>query len=231
MPDAQTRIIPGLIMLTRMGNIFILDDGGALTVVDTGMPGATSQILAAVRALGRQPGDVRHILVTHADIDHVGSLGTLAKATGAAVYAGELSAGFIRRRASPPHLPRIAALINGVMQRIIQPPADVTQIVGDGDVLPIAGGMRVIATPGHTPDNLSYFWERERVLFCADLLNRWNGLLPTPPAITWDRAAAHESVRRVLALDPAVVCVGHGAALHVASAPGEITALRGVVGA
>jgi glyoxylase-like metal-dependent hydrolase (beta-lactamase superfamily II) len=111
------------------------------------------------------------------------------------------------------------------MQAWLQKPAVVSRVVKDGDLLPIAGGIRVIATPGHTQDNMSYFWERERVLFCPDLLNNLNGLSPTRPAITWDMEAAKGSIRKVLALNPEVICVGHGEAFRIKDAPGEINAL------
>src|SRR6185436_21067461 len=69
--------------------------GETVTIVDTGVPGSDDAILAAVAEAGRSPEDVRDIVITHADGDHVGSLAALAERTGATVWAGEHEADVI----------------------------------------------------------------------------------------------------------------------------------------
>ena len=102
--------------------------------------------------------------------------------------------------------------------------------VSDAETLPIAGGIQVIATPGHTPDHVCYFWERERVLFAGDLLNNRSGLSLTPDRITWNMATAHASARRVLQLDPAVICTGHGEVWRAAHDPDRVKNLLASLG-
>jgi len=48
--------------------------------------GRDADILRGVAAAGRRPTDVRHLIVTHAHPDHIGSLAAVRSATGAAVY-------------------------------------------------------------------------------------------------------------------------------------------------
>ena len=215
-------IVPGLYKLQRAANIYVLDND-EITVIDTGMPGATRAILKAVAELGREPQDVRHILITHADFDHIGSVAGLVEATGAAVYASEAAAHYMSSPEAPPHgsLPLIEPMMRAGFKLMIKPFApDFT--VKDGDMLDIAGGIRVIATPGHTPDNISFYWERRRVLFCADLIMNMDRLVLTPKRISHNLEAAKRSARKVLALDPAVIAVGHGKPFYVQDAPGEI---------
>ena len=221
MPEAY---VPGLYgVVGGVVNVFVLEDAeSGLTVIDTGLPGSTRSVLDLIEALGHSPHDVRHILITHSDTDHVGGLKALVDATGAAVYASAEAAGYIQRRASPPHLPMpkqlTAAVTNWFMRRAVT----VGHRVSDGETLPIAGGIQVIATPGHTPDHMCYYWERERVLFAGDLLNNRSGLSLTPDRITWNMATAHASARRVLQLDPAVIGMGHGEVWRAADDPDRV---------
>src|SRR5512146_1464890 len=69
-------------------NVYLLDAPEGVTIVDSGMPGAARRILAAVEALGRAPRDVRHLIITHQHVDHIGALAELARATGAETWAG-----------------------------------------------------------------------------------------------------------------------------------------------
>jgi len=107
----------------------------------------------------------------------------------------------------------------------VQKPATVGHTFNDGDVLAIGGGIRTIHAPGHTPDNFVFYWERESVLFGADLFFRFGKALALSPApMSWSKAATLESARQVLALEPAIICPGHGDAVRAPSP--EIDALR-----
>lgn len=63
-------------------NSFVLDSGeGGLVLVDTGTPADAGGILDAIDELGREPADVRHILVTHCHVDHAGGRAEIKRAT------------------------------------------------------------------------------------------------------------------------------------------------------
>ena len=68
-------IFPGVYAL-GLGpvNAFLIDDGTALTLIDTGYGKDDVKILAAVQELGRSPGDIKNIVVTHCHPDHAGGL-------------------------------------------------------------------------------------------------------------------------------------------------------------
>ena len=80
-------VVPGVV-----ANPYILVDADGLTVIDTGLPRSEKKILAYVAGLGRSAGDVKRIILTHSDLDHVGGLAALQKATGARTYAGKIEA-------------------------------------------------------------------------------------------------------------------------------------------
>ncbi|MBN1202008.1 MAG: MBL fold metallo-hydrolase [Anaerolineae bacterium] len=227
MSDKPQAYAPGVYGLVGGAvNVYILDDADSgVTIIDAGLPLAAGRVLGLIRDIGRKPEDVKHILITHADVDHVGSLKPLVDATGADVVASAESETFIRRRSNPPHIALPMSLLSRAVSLVFRRAVPVNRIVAGSDVLDIAGGIRVIATPGHTPDHVSYFWERERVLFSGDLLNNTDGLRLTPPRITWSMAAAHDSARKVLALNPAVICAGHGDVWLAEKEPERIEAL------
>ena len=73
--------------------------GATVTIVDTGVPGSESAILAAVQELGRSRSEIADIVITHADGDHVGSLAALVEETQATVWAGAHEANVIEGHA------------------------------------------------------------------------------------------------------------------------------------
>ena len=81
-----TQVLPHLYSI-QLGVVrAFLIDTDELTLVDTGMPGSAEKITNAVRELGRNPSEIRHILVTHCHPDHAGSLAMLKSLTGALAY-------------------------------------------------------------------------------------------------------------------------------------------------
>lgn len=224
------KVTDGVYQLSGAVNIFLIDDGD-VTIIDCGLPGATKTVLAALKHLGKQPSDVKHILITHADLDHVGSAASLVKATGAKVYAGAETAAFLRDKVSPPHGPRIMQLLLKFIHPLLAKQVTVDHIFSDGDTLDIAGGIQVIAVPGHTSDNFAFYWPREHVLFAPDLLQTQNkGVLGiTQARMSHDMKAARESARKVLNMDAAYICVGHGHFLEVSDAPHQVENLKKVL--
>ena len=83
-------LVPGV-----MANPYILVDTDGLTLIDTGIPHSEKKILAYVASLGKSAHDVKRILITHSDLDHVGSLAALKKATGAHTCASKIESEFI----------------------------------------------------------------------------------------------------------------------------------------
>ena len=228
MPDQPQTYAPGLYALIGPANVYVLDDTeSGVTIIDAGLPGTARRVMALIQDIGRKPQDVQNILITHTDLDHVGDLAALVKATGAQVHAHPQAQIYLRNRQLPPHLHFPMDLIAGSVSFFVLKVVEVDQVVADGDTLAFAGGIQVIATPGHTPDHMSYFWEHERVLFAGDLFsNEGKGLSLMRRQITYDIAAVKQSARRALALDPAIICPGHGSVWMAAQAPEQVELLR-----
>lgn len=205
-PLADVHLIAG-----RGSNLYLCTDDQGLALIDAGFPGDQWRVLARLEQLGYQPQQLTRILITHADIDHVGSLAALQEVSGATVYAGAETAVFLRSGRSPAHMPRpVQAVLDAFVRARTVPPQMITTFE-DGDVLPVLGGLRALATPGHTLDHFSFYAPARGILFAGDALNTRDGRLQrTPPRITADGEAANSSAIRLLQLAPAVIACGHG---------------------
>lgn len=204
-------------------NAFLLDSGD-LTLIDTGVPGSAETILTAVREIGRDPQDIKHILVTHLHTDHAGSLLALKEATGAPALMHPLDADMVRRgeamrpATAAPGL--VNKLITSLMGRRAMPGIDPTPVeeeITDGQVLEQCGGLRVLHVPGHSAGQVAFLWPEEGgVLFAADSASNMMGLGYPPIFEDFDSGLA--SLRRLGRLDFAVACFGHGKAIRSGAA-------------
>jgi glyoxylase-like metal-dependent hydrolase (beta-lactamase superfamily II) len=208
-----------------VANPYILVDADGLTVIDAGIPGADKKILAYVTGpLGKSARDIKRILLTHSDLDHVGGLAALHKASGARTYASKIEAQAIALGKASRIIKPTGFSMRRVMFALMRPfmkvaPFQVDEILEDGQILPVLGGLRVVETPGHTPGHISLFAPSVGVLFCGDSIVSENGLQVSRPAMSWDNAKAAESVRKQAALGAHTVCSGHGPVVNQATFP------------
>jgi glyoxylase-like metal-dependent hydrolase (beta-lactamase superfamily II) len=84
-------------------------------------------------------------------------------------------------------------------------------LLEDGERLGLAGGTRVIFTPGHTPGHLSLYLERPKVLVAGDALTAEDGYLNGPnPSMTLGMRQAMQSIRRLADLEIEMIVCYHG---------------------
>ncbi len=204
-------IVPGVV-----ANPYIIIDADGLTVIDAGLPRSEKKILAYIASLGRTARDVKRIILTHSDIDHVGGLAALKTATGARTYASKIEAEAIAAGKPSRGINPSGFSLRRLMFALMRPflkvaPFQVDEIVSDGQVLPMLGGLRVVESIGHTPGHISLFAPAVGVLFCGDsMVTDAKGIQGSRPGVTWDEAEAKESARKQSTLGASIVCSGHG---------------------
>lgn len=193
-------------------NAFLLaDDDGALTLVDAGLRGADQRVLAALAELGRAPGDVTRVLLSHAHPDHAGGLAAVQRATGAQLSVHDRDAAYTREGRAPGRDPSSAW--GRLLDRLPGggfAPARVDGTFGDADVLPVAGGTRVVHTPGHSPGHCSFLLEDRGVLLTGDALFNVRGLRYSPAALCTDIRLSRETAARLGELTYDVAAFTHG---------------------
>ncbi|MFC9278443.1 MBL fold metallo-hydrolase [Streptomyces collinus] len=211
-------LLPRLHLLRfPVGQAYLWHDGAESTLIDAGAVGAGRAIADALTALGRAPGDVRRIVLTHFHEDHAGGAGEFAALSGAEVVAHRLDAPFVRgERPGPPprfedwELPLHAAAAAHLPAGEPARPPGVTA-VSDGDVLDFGGGARVVHVPGHTDGSIALFLAAEGVLFTGDTVaaSPVDGAV-VPGVFNLDRPRLLTGFHRLAALDTDVACFGHG---------------------
>src|SRR4051812_23496529 len=70
-------------------NWYLVEADDGLTIVDAGVPTSWGSLMEALTQLGRQPADVRALVLTHAHFDHVGFAEKARQELDIPVYAHE----------------------------------------------------------------------------------------------------------------------------------------------
>jgi len=211
------KIIDNVYIVPKIvANPYIIVEDDGLTVIDAGLPRSEKKILAFIESLGKSAGDVKRIIITHADLDHFGGLAALQRASGARTYASQIEADAIAKGESSRELAPKGFSLRRVLFAIIGPlmkatPVQVDEIIAEGQTLPILGGLQVLETPGHTPGHISLYAPVAGILFCGDsMVSDETGLQGSRRGVTWDETRARESERKQAGLGARIVCTGHG---------------------
>jgi len=181
------------------------------TLIDSGGRLARRRLLSFLE--GR---DLSTHALTHAHPDHQGCSHAVCERFGVPLLCGEGDREAQETGNFEDLMPQPGFLIKQFSRRLSGPAHPVSQTLFEGDEI---GGLKVIETPGHTPGHLSFWGENERVLILGDVLFHRNpvtfrrGLAEPFRFATFDRQSNLESARKLAALQPRVVCFGHGAPL------------------
>jgi glyoxylase-like metal-dependent hydrolase (beta-lactamase superfamily II) len=203
-----TRLAAGIYWLDLQGtNAYVVDDGGTLTLVDTGMPWTAGTVARALDRIGSVAA-VERVLLTHVDFDHVGGLNRI-DGLDATVYVGREDEPYLRGEQKPPWDNR-----KGALQRATDwwrsGPALPVEALADGDTV---GSFTAYHTPGHTPGHTAFVSESLRLGAVGDLVSERDGAYRLPPwYLAYDEERASESLREFAERAPAfeIACQGHG---------------------
>lgn len=206
----------------------LLWDEDDMVLVDTTYPGQIPLLTAEVARAGLSFDRLSKVIITHQDLDHIGSLPAIAEqfAAQVEVMASPIEKPFIQGEQQLLKLTpeAIAEAVNSLPDNVPEqwrlgfkhtlenpPKSPVHATIKDKQHLPICGGIIVISTPGHTPGHISLYHEPSRTLIAADALIVEEGQLYGPdPRHCIDYELAQQSLAALLDYDVQQVICFHG---------------------
>jgi hydroxyacylglutathione hydrolase len=189
-------------------NVYLAGD----VLIDAGTRQAERRILRQLQ--GWQVG--AHAL-THVHPDHQGSSHAICQRLSIPLWCGEAD---VAAMETPGDV--VAEKVPGWLRSFqeswwVGAPQLVDRALHEGDKV---AGFTVLETPGHTNGHVAFWRESDRVLIAGDVLNNMNlitgmpGLREPPEVFAVDPARNRDSIRKLAALEPALVCFGHGRPLR-----------------
>ncbi|MEK4694352.1 MBL fold metallo-hydrolase [Bacillus sp. FSL M8-0063] len=182
--------------------ILLWDDEMAV-LIDTGFPGQFEDIQIEMEKVGVSFDKLKVVILTHQDIDHIGSLPDLLEngVSDIKVYAHELDKPYIEGE--------FPLLKDGQVKN--PPKGKVSDTVIDGQEIPYCGGILILHTPGHTSGHISLYLKQSKTLIAGDSMYSVNGKLEGIHApTTLNVKEAQQSLKRYSNLDIESVVCYHG---------------------
>ncbi|MCL1869373.1 MAG: MBL fold metallo-hydrolase [Promicromonosporaceae bacterium] len=218
------QLAPGL---HRVGNdivaAYLIEGEGGLTLVDAGLAGQFRDLERELTAMGRTLADLRGVVLTHGDTDHIGYAERLRRDHGVPVYVHEADAARARGKASSKpawgHM-RLGAVTQFLWYAMSHGGMRTTYLtevvpVRDGDVLDLPGAPRIVSLPGHSPGSIAVVLAGVDAVCVGDALTTRHVLTgergPQPAPFTDDPASARASHAKLAEIDATWVLPGHGA--------------------
>ncbi|MFJ4175072.1 MBL fold metallo-hydrolase [Microbacterium sp. NPDC089696] len=224
--------------LHRLGNdivaSYLIDLPEGITLIDAGMPGHWHDLQRTLVEIGRPISDIRGVVLTHGDGDHIGFAERLRTEADVPVFIHAADAHRVRTGEKPKTPmgpsrlgPMLGFLAYGIRKNALRTRqvAEVVE-VADGDVLDLPGAPVIIGMPGHSPGSVAIHVPAVDAVFVGDALTTRHvltgreGAQPAPFTDEPDRAL--DSLDRLAAVPASWVLPGHGAPWH--GTPADIAA-------
>ena len=207
----------------QLAAIHIVVDEGRAAIVDTGSNDSVPRVLSALAMLGIEPGNVEWVMLTHIHLDHAGGAGSLMCALPKARLLVHPRG--LRHMIDPSKLWEGTAAVYGAERayqlygRLVPVPPE--RIVPATDGLELRMGkrlFRVFDTPGHARHHICIWDDSAHAFFTGDTfglsyreldVDGRAFVVPTTTPTQFDPEAMHESIDRMLSMQPQAMYLTH----------------------
>jgi glyoxylase-like metal-dependent hydrolase (beta-lactamase superfamily II) len=208
---------------TGMVNVYLVDDGGGVTIIDAGVPAYWHELPAELAAMGRTLGDIRAVLLTHAHPDHIGFADRMRRERSVSVNVHEADAALARGEVKNPAKgvrpfrprPLLGFLVFAIRRGYMRTPViGEVATFGDGATLDVPGAPRVVSVPGHTPGSAALHVPGLDAIFTGDAIVTYSVTTgqhgPQVSPFAADAAQAFASLARFENTAAGLLLPGHG---------------------
>lgn len=205
-------------------NPTLIIDNYSLILIDTGFPGVYNQIHEAVEKEGLSFNKLNTIILTHQDIDHIGSVNEILKEVPnkIKVLSHAEDAEYINGQKTPVKLAKLESNLEYIPDnmKIIykklkagfeRSKVNIDEVLVHEQKLPYCGGITVIFTPGHTPGHMCLYINRYKILIAGDMFCVRDGMLfKSNKDLNFDEKLNDQSVKKLMDYDIETVICYHG---------------------
>ncbi|MGL5415257.1 MAG: MBL fold metallo-hydrolase [Clostridium sp.] len=205
-------------------NMGAIEDENELVLVDCGLVNSYEMIKEELAKKGMNIEKLTKVIITHQDLDHMGSLADIKKNhPNIKVLASKEEAKYISGEEEFLRVQNVNKIIDKVdseKRKELEAykarignvkTVKVDEIVKNGDIINVGGGLEIIETPGHMPGHISVLVKEKKALITGDALVVVDGeLIPSNPQYTLDMEKAKESIKNLLNYDIDTLICAHG---------------------
>lgn len=206
----------------------VIKDGSNLTLIDTGYPKQIEYIKSALEKDGLDINNIKTIILTHQDIDHIGNVKDILNLVpDIEIISYNEEADYINGNKTPCKVEYMERNLDKMDEKgkkfyhlfktfFENNKINVDKVVKNGDVISKGEDMQVIATPGHTPGHMCLYIEKYKLLIAGDLLCLKDGNITLcPKELNYNNDMYLQSVNKIRDLELEMIICFHGGLVYI----------------
>jgi glyoxylase-like metal-dependent hydrolase (beta-lactamase superfamily II) len=212
--------------LHRIGNdivaVYLVDTPEGVTIIDAGLAGHWRELLTELTSMGRTLDDVKGVILTHGDGDHIGFAERIRRENGVPIFVHAADASRAKGGPKPANAKqrmRLGGMLGFLAYTIRKGGARTTYLtevveIHEGETLDLPGAPQIIGLPGHSEGSIAIYIPAVDAVFVGDGLTTRDVLTgkkgPQPAPFTDEPEQAIESLQALIPTGAKWVLPGHG---------------------